>query len=213
MDGSFLRPPRQRPWLGALLLLCPCLAFAQSDEGPQTISLEATTTSIDRLSNSFSIEGVRITQGNLSIEADDATATGLDFAASDWQFSGNVTIAIGSAVITAESAVFSFDSHQLIKGDLLGDPVAFEETAPQGEGPVRGTSNRIHYDNLAGTVRMEGSAALVVGPNEIRGCDLIYDLAQEQVASGTSDCGEPFRILIVPKPEEEAPAPDSTLSI
>lgn len=195
--------------LAALCILWPCLAFGQADETPQTISLEATTTSIDRASNEFSIEGVRITQGELSIEADLATASGLDFAASEWEFSGNVTIAIESAVIAAERAVFSFDSHQLVMGELLGDPVTFEETQPQREERVRGTSSRVHYDNVAGTVRMEGDAALVVGPNEIRGCDLIYDLTQEQVASGTSDCGEPFTILIVPPAEEEPPEADS----
>lgn len=198
---------RQR--LAALCILWPSLAFGQADEAPQTISLEATTTSIDRASNKFSIEGVRITQGDLSIEADVATASGLDFAASEWEFSGNVRIAIESAVIAAERAVFSFDSHQLVVGELLGDPVTFEDTQPQREERVRGTSSRVHYDNVAGTVRMEGDAALVVGPNEIRGCDLIYDLTQEQVASGTSDCGEPFRILIVPPAEEETSDADS----
>ncbi len=195
--------------LAALCIVWPCLAFGQADEAPQTISLEATTTSIDRASNMFSIEGVRITQGDLRIEADLATASGLDFAASEWEFSGNVTIAIESAVIAAESAVFSFDSHELVMGELLGNPVTFEATQPQREERVRGTSSRVHYDNVAGTVRMEGDAALIVGPNEIRGCDLIYDLTQEQVASGTSDCGEPFRILIEPPAEEESSEPDS----
>lgn len=196
--------------LAALAIVCPCLAFAQADENPQTISLEATTTSIDRASNTFSIEGVRITQGDLRLEADVATASGLDFAASEWRFSGNVSIAIESALITAESAVFSFDSHQLVMGELLGNPVSFEETEPQrDDGPVRGTSNRVYYDNVEATVRMEGDAALVVGPNEIRGCDLIYDLNQEQVASGTSDCGEPFSIRIEPPADDEAAEDDA----
>ena len=195
--------------LAALWISCPCLALAQADTAPQPISLEATTTSIDRASNRFLIEGLRIVQGDVRIEADIATASGLDFAASDWEFSGNVAIAIESAVIAAESAVFSFESHELVRGELRGDPVTFEDTEPQREETVRGMSSRVVYDNVAGTVRMEGDAAFVVGPNEFRGCDLIYDLNQEQVASGTSDCGEPFRILIVPPAEDETPEADS----
>jgi len=50
-------------------------------------------------------------------------------------------------------------------------------------------------------VRMEGGVSLTAGPNRITGCDVIYDLNQERVSSGSSECGEPFRITIIPPAE------------
>ena len=70
MDSFFLKSPL----LGAMLSLSPCLLLAQPEAAPQTISLEAQKTSMDLTSNKFAIEGVRISQGNLSIEADHALA-------------------------------------------------------------------------------------------------------------------------------------------
>ena len=48
--------------------------------------------SIDRRNDKLLFSGLRITQGSLHIEADEAEATRLDFDNSKWTFSGNVVI-------------------------------------------------------------------------------------------------------------------------
>jgi lipopolysaccharide export system protein LptA len=58
---------------------------------------------------------------------------------------------------------------------------------------------------------MSQGAWLSQGPNEFRGCDLIYDLDQETITSGSSDCGEPVVITILPpageNETESSPSP------
>ncbi|NNC63849.1 MAG: hypothetical protein HKN84_03605, partial [Gammaproteobacteria bacterium] len=59
------------------------------------------------------------------------------------------------------------------------------------------------YDNAAQIMRMLDGAWFASGQNEFRGCDLIYDLDQEQLSSGSSECGEPVVITIVPRDDED----------
>lgn len=197
----------------SLATLCAALVLhaasvAAEESSSQPIHFDAESTTLDRSSNTATFEGLRATQGKIVIEADQATVRGFDSAKSDWQLKGKLRIQIDSAVIRAEQGSFMFAANRLVSGKLSGDPAVFEESMPDNRGPVRGTARSIYYDNSAGTVRMEGGAAFTVGKNEVKGCDLIYDLKQERVTSGSSDCGEPFTITIVPpakKPQSKAP--------
>jgi len=188
---------------GTALSLYPWLIQAQEDDVSQMITLELDNTSIDLQSDKVIVQGLRISQGNWRIEADEALATGLDFDRSEWQLNGNVRFAIDSAVISAEAAAFTFEGNQLIKGDLSGNPASFEDLEPEGQGPIRGGANRLYYNNIDATVRLADGASLTLGPNAVSGCDLIYNINEERVVSGTSECGEPFRIIIAP--DEETP--------
>ena len=67
------------------------------------------------------------------------------------------------------------------------------------------------YDNVARTLRMSGSAWLSEGTTQFTGCDLIYDLNQRRITSGSSDCGEDLQIIFVPPLEETQPEPDTAL--
>ena len=86
----------------------------------------------------------RITQGDLTIAADDALATGFEFdEASEWRFTGNVRIEVATAVMEADSAVFTFADGQLSRGELEGTPASFSDTdeatqrKPSRDAPAR----------------------------------------------------------------------------
>jgi lipopolysaccharide transport protein LptA len=175
---------------------------AAADEADAQAVVDAESTTIDRSTNTASFTGLRIRQGDVSIEAAAATVRGFDSERRQWSLEGKVRIQIGSARITAEQGAFEFVANRLTSGELSGDPAVFEDIMPQGDGPVRGTARRIYYDNAEGIVRMEDGASFTVGANQVKGCDLIYDLKQERVTSGSSDCGEPFTITIVPSEKE-----------
>ena len=49
---------------------------------------------------------------------------------------------------------------------------------------------------------MTDGAWLSEGSNEFRGCDLIYDIDEEKITSGSSECGEPVVITILPPPTD-----------
>ncbi len=183
--------------LAALLLAC-CAAVAQQAPEPLPISLDADSSSFDRRSNTVSFEGLRITQGALGIEADKARATGLDFGNSQWRFSGNVRITIDSAKILSDSADLQFLDHQLLSAALRGEPAQFEDVAQETGEPILGYANLFEYDTAQGTIRMTEQAFLSEGPNEISGCDLLYDLGRETITASSSECGEPVRMTIQP---------------
>jgi len=179
-------------------------AIGQQAGEPLPISLDADSSSFDRRSNTVSFRGLRISQGSLGIEADNALATGLDFENSEWQFAGNVRINIESAKILAGTAELQFVNHQLLSAALRGEPARFADVAQETGEPIIGQANLFQYDTASGTIRMTEQAFLSEGPNEISGCDLLYDLGRETITASSSDCGQPVRMTIQPPK-----APDS----
>ena len=183
---------------GLTLFFFPALALAQQGEEPLPISLDADSSAFDGDSNSVFFTGLRIAQGDLTIEANEAEATGLDFAMSEWEFRGNVRISIDSTIIRASTAQVSFQTHELRTVSLLGDPAIFEDFSAARAIDIRGGATILEYDNLERTLRMTDGAWLSEGSNEFRGCDLIYDIDEEKITSGSSECGEPVVITILP---------------
>ena len=186
----------------AVLLLLGCIASAQEDEDPLPISLDAESSSFDRKNGTVSFRGLRITQGDFIIRADEAIASDLDFERSEWRFSGNIRVSIDSASIESSEAEATFESHELLVAELRGNPAVFQDANPERETAIRGGADRLQYDNRTRTLRMTEGAWLNEGPNEFRGCDLIYDFEQEKITSGSSDCGEPVVITILPPADD-----------
>lgn len=193
-------------WLLKLATACAAVAAcassaAQESREPLPIAWEADSFSLDRKTSLLTFVGLRLTQGELALQADHAVATGLD-AGSEWQFTGNVRITIDAALIEADSAKFRFGEGALAVAELAGDPALFTDTNPERRETARGGAHLLVYDYAAQTLRLAEGAWLSVGRNEIRGCDLIYDFAEGQVMSGSSACGERFSITIVPPADE-----------
>lgn len=194
--------------LGILLGFSPGCLDAQEDSRPLTISVDAESSTLDRLSKRAHFRGLRIsiTQENIVISANDATVEGFGEDSSHWQFSGNVALLLDGAELHADSAMFRFGNDLVIAGELAGSPATFEAQGSADEDAVVGSASRVYYDNSERTVRLEGGVSLTAGPNRITGCDVIYDLNLETVNSGIADCGEPFRITIIPPAEDEPQA-------
>jgi len=192
---------------GSLALAFSLPAGAQNGGEPQELLLDSESLTFDGQTNLFELGGLAITQGNLRIEADEAQATGIDFdQRSEWRFTGNVRITVDSAVIGADSAVFTFDNKRLSRGELQGAPVTFTHREPERAKPLSGTANSMIYDHLARTLRMQ-NGRLERDRTEIRGCDLIYNFTTEGIASGDADCENPFRLRVLSDPGEQTSAP------
>jgi lipopolysaccharide transport protein LptA len=192
---------RLRVLAAAILVLALTPTAAQDD--PQPISLDAESSLFDRQTNRVEFRQLTISQGDMSISADEAVASGLDFEEGEWRLTGNVTFTLESARIDADTAVMTFIDNELQTAELIGNPATLEDLGDPDADPVRGGAERLVYDNAAQVMRMLDGAWFASGQNEFRGCDLIYDLDQEQLSSGSSDCGEPVVITIVPRDEED----------
>jgi lipopolysaccharide transport protein LptA len=180
---------------------------AQNDE-PEELVLASESLTFDGHTNLFQLHAPQITQGGLHIEADDALATGIDFnAQSEWRFTGNVRITIGSAVIEAASAVFTFEQKRLSRGELEGTPVSFSDVDPTRQVRVSGHAQKMSYDYVARTLRMIDNALVQKDRVEMQGCDLIYDFTAERVTSGSADCADLFRVRVLPNNQPSSPNP------
>ena len=179
-------------------------AIAAHAADPMPISLDAESSTFDRQSNTVAFRRLSITQGDLLIRADEAVATGLDFEQGEWRFSGNVEFTVESARVEADSATIEFADNELKSAELVGEPASFVQVgSAAGEEPVSGGANRLLYDNVARILHMLDGAWFRQGQNEFKGCDLIYDLDREQITSGSSDCGQPIVITIVPRNQDD----------
>ena len=190
--------------LACWTMLAPGQVRAQDD--PLRVSLDADWSSFDRQTNTMMFRGLRIAQGNFVIQADEAVASDLDFASSRWEFNGNVRITMDTAMIESASAELVFQAHELLLVELQGDPAQFQDHNPERAQPINGGAQVLRYERAERTLRMTGGAWLNEGPNEFRGCDLIYDIDEKKITSGSSECGEPLLITIVP-PANDADEP------
>ena len=182
---------------------------AQENRGTQELLLDSESLSFDRQTNLIELKAPRITQGNLRIEANEALATGTDFdERSEWHFKGNVRITVDTAVLRADSAVFTFDHQQLSRGELDGSPASFMDSDQTRQTSINGRARKMSYDYIGRTLRMTDNAWIQRDKLEMQGCDLIYDFAAERVTSGSADCADLFRVRVLPDQGEQDASTD-----
>ena len=86
------------------------------------ISLDAESTDYDGKNSMLMFKGLRLTQGNIGVEADEGRATKLDFEDSVWRFNGNVVIDTENGHIECDTADLMFRDHQLQVASITGAP-------------------------------------------------------------------------------------------
>lgn len=210
MAVSFHNAAR-RAATGLLLgVLAAGVAAAAPHDTQAPINLEAASSDFDYRNNTLLFRRVRITQGTLVVEAQQATATGLEFENSQWSFTGQVRITVPDGRLTSDTATVSFRDNQITRAVIRGQPAAFEQRLSGDRQLAQGRAESIEYDVRNGTVQLSGDAWLSNGQNEIRGRTLIYDIARQRVAANPGET-EPggVRITINPKtpPDEPETAP------
>lgn len=211
MAASF--PDALRRWTAALLLCCTlagaATASAATPRVPQgPINLEAASSDFDYRNNTLLFRRVRITQGGLEVEAQEASATGLNFENSEWRLKGQVQITVPDGKLASSDARVTFRDNQIVSALIRGAPASFEQRLKDSQQLAEGEAGTIDYNVQEGTVRLTGDAWLTDGQNVIRGQTLVYDIGRQRVVAnpGGSDPGG-VRITINPKQQDDSPAP------
>ena len=195
---------------GVVLALALAGGAQEAGSEKQELVLDSKRLAFNGQTNLFEAETPRIRQGDLSIAADQAVATSIEFdESSEWRFVGNVRIEVGTAVIEADSAVFIFADEQLSRGELEGAPASFSDVAPTTQPRVTGRAQKMSYDNVARILRMTGDVRMQKNKTEMQGCDIIYEFETEEIRAGSADCEDGFRIRVVPDSDERAATPDA----
>lgn len=101
--------------------------------------------------------------------------------------------------VNAESADVSFADNEVQQVILSGSPATFRHARRSGEVELtRGQANRLQYDIEAARIQLSGNAWVSQGENEIRGADIVYDIAAERVIAGGDQADDRVRIIITP---------------
>jgi lipopolysaccharide transport protein LptA len=165
----------------------------------QNISLDAQSSELDYKNNNLVFHKVRIAQGGMSVAADQAQATGLDFENARWVFRGNVKITMDQGQLAADDAEVIFAKKLLAKAIVNGKPASFEEPIAKTGKFARGHADSIEYDVAKGVVHLSKNAWLSDGQNEIRGESLKYNvLAQNLIGEGSEQGSQRVHIIITP---------------
>jgi lipopolysaccharide transport protein LptA len=145
------------------------------------IALDAASIDFNYKDNTAVYRKVRISQGDLSVEAQEATATGLNFDNSKWSFKGDVHIRMAEGKLDSQSATVTFRQNLLAHAVITGTPATFEQYLKDKSQTARGRAGSIEYDVGQGTVQFDNNAWLSDGRNEITGRTLIYNIKDERV--------------------------------
>ncbi len=210
----------------ALLLagaLLPALAIRAADALPDfsglPVSLDAASSEVDAKTNTLVFKNVVISQGDMRVQADNARATGLNFANSRWNFEGNVRIdGEQRGNLRSDQAVVEFKDNHIARAIITGKPAEFEQKRANSDAVARGHANEILYDVNDGTVRLKDDAWLSDGQNEISGPVLVYNIRAQQIQAAAAPNASPgsdqrVHINIAPragasgKPEPAKPEP------
>ena len=178
------------------------------------ILLDAQSTSIDLKTNSAVFSKIRISQGAMSITADQGQASqqrsaDLYFENNVWNFRGNVKITVEQGLLLSDDAQITFVNSVLSKAIVNGKPASFEQTVAKTGKLAKGNAETIDYDATKHLVRFSKNAYLSNGDNDIRGQSLKYDvLAQKVIADAEEQNSQRVRITITPPPPKSPPKPN-----
>ncbi len=186
----------------ALLMLLPGLLFAQDADLRLPITLDADSTNYDGKSSMLMFRGLRLSQGQISVAADEGRASKLDFQDSVWRFEGNVIIDVGNGHIECDSADLKFFNHTLQLASIQGSPATFEMRRPASVEVTYAEAGRLEYDLTTGVIEFSGNAIITEGGNQISSSFLVYNIFEQRInAQSSGDGDEKVKIIYTPSKE------------
>ena len=197
--------------IGIVLLLLCGPSYGQIEDLRLPISLDADSTDYDGKSSMLMFRGLRLTQGNIGIEADEGRASKLDFEDSVWHFSGNVVIDTENGHIESEAADLKFAGHQLRLATITGSPASFEMKRPSSDQITYAEAGRLEYDFDAGVIEFSEEATITEGGNQISSNYLVYNIKEQRINAQSGGEGDPrVRITYTPGQTDDATADGAT---
>jgi len=182
-----------------LSLLWPGLVFAQAVDLRLPISLDADSTYYDGKSSMLMFQGLRLSQGQIGVQADEGRASKLDFQDSVWHFEGNVIIDVEDGHIECDSADLSFTDHTLRLASIQGSPATFEFKRPGSDEVTYAEAGRLEYDLIDSVVEFSEDAIITEGGNQISSSYLIYNILERRInARSSGDDDEKVKIIYTP---------------
>jgi lipopolysaccharide transport protein LptA len=170
------------------------------------IDVNAKSFEADYKGSTTQMRNVVISQCDIRVEAEHASATGLNFDNTRWTFDGDVKVDVENrGSLRSDRAVVDFQNSQIAKVTINGSPAEFEQRENEKNMVARGHAGEIVYEVGPGTVRLANDAWLKYGTTEMKGSSLVYNIRQENV-QGASQPGDNERVHIRISPKKTPPA-------
>ncbi len=185
----------------AVILGSSAAVHAQLSDLRLPISLDADSTDYDGKNSMLMFKGLRLSQGNIGIQADEGRASKLDFEDSVWRFSGNVIIDVENGHIECATADLQFSDHQLILADIEGSPATFELTRAGDGNTTYAEAGKLRYDLRTGTIEFSENATITENGNQISSSFLVYNIREQRINAQSSADGE-NRVKIIYTPRD-----------
>lgn len=176
----------------------PALAFLPFVAAAQVSNLDlrlpwdidAESTSFDGKTSMIVFSGLRLSQGRISVEADEGRATNAEGEDGSWRFTGNVIIDVENGHIECDSANLTFVQYQLRQAVVTGSPATFELKRPGSDEITYAEAGSLSYDVDAGIIEFSEEATINEGGNQISSNYLVYNIAEQRInadSSGSDD--------------------------
>jgi len=196
-------------WPGIVAwLLLPLVAGAQINDMDMRLpmDIDADNTTIDGKNSMIIFNGLRLTQGLVSIQADEGRATRMELEDSTWRFNGNVIIDVGAGHIECDAAELFFDEFQLKRAVVTGSPAIYDLRRPGTDEITHAESGRLDYDVENGVIEFSEQATITEGGNQISSTVLVYNIAEQRInADSSGEEDDRVRITYTPPNGLESP--------
>ena len=198
----------------AVLLVMLAVGVARAAEvTDQVIQVDADDGEIDLREAEQHLRGnVRISQGAMSIAAQEAIGKGESTDNSRWTFSREVHLQTRDANLRSNTATAAFLNGQLTEATVKGSPAEFEQRTAPADKRIRGRAGQIDYDIVKGIVKLTNDVWFTYGGNEFRGDVVVYNVREEKVVvNPVGQSNGRVNIRIRPRSDIKlnAPRPDS----
>jgi lipopolysaccharide export system protein LptA len=173
------------------------------------MDIDADNTTIDGKNSMIIFSGLRLTQGQVSIQADEGRATRMELEDSYWNFSGNVVIDVGTGHIECDAAELLFDEFRLREAVVVGSPATYRLQRTGSEEVTHAEAGRLKYDVDKGIIEFSEEATITEGGNQISSNVLVYNITEQRIdADSTGEEDGRVRITYTPTNGVELPSGD-----
>jgi lipopolysaccharide transport protein LptA len=179
------------------------VASAQETNLQLPISVDADFFNYDGKNSMLTYRGLKLTQGNIGIQADIGRGSSLDFEDSVWEFSGNVLIDVQNGHIECDAANLKFSGHQLQWAEITGAPATFEMQRPESDVVTYAEAGKLEYDFTNSVVEFSENATISEGGNQISSNYLVYDIKEQRINAQSAGEGKP-KVKIIYTPQDSA---------
>ena len=180
-----------RSALACLLAILVGTAGAAADKKPgltqSEIQVDAKSSEVDYKNHTIDYTKVKITQDDITVQADRAHAAGDPQDKSEWTFEGNVRVdSEQRGSLHSDHAVVEIQNNRLARITVNGMPAEFEQKRAGTDQVTRGHAEEIVYNVSDGIVQLSRDAWLSLDAhNQISSALLVYDMRAQKLKAST----------------------------